>query len=393
MGATDPIALFLPQGCSRTMTSRDLVLQTLNQSPVPRVPRDIWYSPDAQEQRADEVRELSLRFPSDIVWVQAKPAGGRRSGSRAGTDSVPDAWGCVWGPGPRGSFVEPSPPPLADAKKAAEFRPPRDLLDEKRFDHLPALIERETCFVLAQSEVRPFERLRALRGSKSVLGGMAKEKRSSTSPLRNLLTMIHEAACREIELWSCLPVDGVVFCDVWGGSERLLVEPQVWRELFKPLYEEYCRILHANDKFAFFLTGGNVYDIVNDLVKIGVDAVNAEWGCSSFPRLVKRFAGQITFWGGLDRPEILQTGSPAEVRQAVRRLLHPYDDPRHAPSFRDTGEAHPNKPAARTAIEDVRPFSIIAQCCFDAATPTASLVAFCEQWHSPLPPPLPPSRS
>ncbi len=367
------------------MTSRDLVLQTLNQSPVPRVPRDIWYSPDAQEQRPDEVRELALRFPSDIVWVQAKAAGGRRTAGRLGTEAAPDAWGCVWGPGPRAPFVEPSPAPLADAKKAAEFRPPRDLLDEKRFEHLPALVERETCFVLAQSEVRPFERLRALRGSKSVLAEMAKEKRSPTSPLRSLLAMIHEAACREIELWSRLPVDGVVFCDVWGGPERLLVEPQAWRELFKPLYQEYCRILHENDKFAFFLTGGNVYDIVNDLVKIGVDAVYTEWGCSSFPRLVKRFAGQITFWGGLDRPETLRTGSPAEVRQAVRRILHPYDDARHAPSLRDAHDLRSGKPAARPSAEEIRPFSVIAQCCFDAATPTASLVAFCEQWHSALP--------
>jgi len=368
------------------MTSRDLVLQTLNQHPVPRAPRDIWYSPDAQEQRPDEVRELMLRFPSDIVWVQAKPAGGRRSGARTGAESLPDAWGCVWGPGPRGSFVEPSPPPLADAKKAAEFRPPRDLLDEKRFDHLPALIERETCFVLAQSEVRPFERLRSLRGTKTVLSDLAKEKRSPTSPTRSLLAMIHEAACREIELWSRLPVDGVMFCDVWGNNERLFVEPQVWRETFKPLYQEYCRILHENDKFAFFLTGGNVYDIVNDLVKIGVDAFHTDWGCSSFPRLVKQFAGQITFWGGLDRPEVLQTGSPAEVRQAVRRLLHPFDDPRGGHSSRETRDVATGKTSAHPSAEEVAPLSMIAQCSFDAATPMASIVAFCEQWHTPLPP-------
>jgi hypothetical protein len=41
-----------------------------------------------------------------------------------------------------------------------------------------------------------------------------------------------------------------------------------------------------------------------------------------------RFKGQITFWGELDRQQILPFGTPEEVRAAVRRVRAALDDGR-----------------------------------------------------------------
>jgi hypothetical protein len=35
----------------------------------------------------------------------------------------------------------------------------------------------------------------------------------------------------------------------------------MWRELFKPLYQEYAEIAHAHGKFAFMHSDGNILDI------------------------------------------------------------------------------------------------------------------------------------
>ena len=46
--------------------------------------------------------------------------------------------------------------------------------------------------------------------------------------------------------------------------------------LFRPLYREYCEILHAKDKFVFFHSDGNIGDIFGELVKVGIDAIHAQ---------------------------------------------------------------------------------------------------------------------
>ena len=48
------------------------------------------------------------------------------------------------------------------------------------------------------------------------------------------------------------------------------------RELFRPMYRDYCKILQAKDKFVFFHGEGDVSDIFGDLVKLEIDAIHAQ---------------------------------------------------------------------------------------------------------------------
>ena len=49
------------------MTSRKLVVKTLNHEAIPRVPRDLWIPAGDNASRADELGEINVRYPSDIV--------------------------------------------------------------------------------------------------------------------------------------------------------------------------------------------------------------------------------------------------------------------------------------------------------------------------------------
>lgn len=335
------------------MTSRELVIETLNHQPIARAPRDIWLTPAVESARADDIAELNVRFPSDIVWVEAKPAVGKRVAKpREGT--MMDAWGCSWAEGPGTSLDEMRDPPLSDASKIAGYEAPREVLDAARFAKINKAIEGQSRFVLGRSDVRPFERVQALRGAKAALVDLARD----TKDIRKLLAQVHDSHCRELELWAGTDVDGVAFRDVWGSDDALHVAPAMWREVFKPLYRDYCQILHAKDKFAFFVSGGNVADILSDLVKIEVDAIHSQWSSMHLERLAKRFRGRITFWGGIDRPETLATGTVEQVRQAVQKI--------------------------RQSL-DYGAGGVVAQCRWEPQTPLSSLTAFCEQWLLPMP--------
>ena len=73
-----------------------------------------------------------------------------------------------------------------------------------------------------------------------------------------------------------------------------------------------------------FHTCGSVYDILDDLIEIGVDALNPVQTNSAKmepERLKAAYGDRLTFWGGIDAIEVLPHGSPAEVEEEVRRKI------------------------------------------------------------------------
>jgi hypothetical protein len=139
--------------------------------------------------------------------------------------------------------------------------------------------------------------------------------------------MLHAYYLEDIRGWCSSNVDGVMFMDDWGTQNTLLIRPQTWRELFKPLYQEYVNLIHAAGKFAFFHSDGHISAIYPDLIEIGVDAVNSQLFSMDIEALGRLYKGKITFWGEIDRQHILPFGSVDEVRAAVWRVRSALQDP------------------------------------------------------------------
>jgi uroporphyrinogen decarboxylase len=337
------------------MTSRELVIKTLNHQPTPRVPRDLWIPLSEDSSRVDEVAEINLRFPSDIVHVRGSSPSDKKTASKTlkPGESI-DPWGCVWKQGPDGNAISTGPTPLSDAAKVAAFQPPAELLDPSRFAKINKTCQATDRFVLGWSETRLFDRLRALRGQETALVDLARD----TKALRGLLAKLHDFFRREIELWAKTEVDGVLFRDDWASPEGMLIAPEMWRETFRPLYRDYCSILHDHDKHVFFHSDGNITDIFTDLIKVGIDAIHSQLHLMDFERLAKRYRGRVTFWGEGDRQRLHDPGSTEEFRQSVLALRKAFD-------FGAGG--------------------VIAQCQWDPGVRVQTIAAFCEQWIVPLP--------
>ena len=149
-----------------------------------------------------------------------------------------------------------------------------------------------------------------------------------------------------------------LFRDDWGTPEGLLIAPEMWRDIFRPLYREYCKILHAKDKFVFFHSEGNILDIFGDLVQAGIDAIHGQLALMGVERLAKRYRGRVTFWGEMDRQRLQNPGTPEEFREAVL--------------------------AVRKAL-DFGAGGVIAQCQWDPGVRIQTIATFFEQWLVPLP--------
>jgi len=331
------------------------VIAALNHEPGDRVPRDLWIMPGVATSRADEVAELRLRYPGDIAEPDfAYPPGKRAKGKPYKVGHHTDAWGCTWHVKQPGTRGEVPMPPLSDPGKIDNFTPPMEILSPSRLAQVSRSCASTNRFVLAWTDVRPLERLQALRGREAALADLAHGAKHSGK----LLTMLHDFYCREMEMWAETDVDGVAFQDDWGSPEGLLLDRKTWRDLFRPLYRDYCEILHANDKFAFFHSSGNIETIFGDLIKAGVDAINCQLAVVNLERLANRYRGKVTFWGEIDRQRIMQQGTREEVRKAV---------------------------LAMRKVLDFGSGGVIAQCRLGPGVPMRNVVAVFEQWLMPLP--------
>ncbi len=335
-------------------TSRDRVIQTLNHQPVDRAPRDLWIAPGVEASLADEIAELLIRYPIDLVKPDFQyPQGERAKGTPHEVGEYTDAWGCVWRVAHRGMMGELRHSPLADLRQLAHYRPPYELLAPTAFTRVNRSCASTSQFVLAWSETRPFERLQCLHGPEATFVDLA----HGTKELRHLLEMLHDFSLRDLETWAATDVDGVVFMDDWGSQTSLLISPEVWRELFKPLYRDYCDLLHRHDKFVFFHSDGFIADIFHDLIEVGIDAINSQLFCMDIESLAEHFRDRVTFWGEIDRQWTLPLGTPHDVQTAVQRV-------RKALDFGRGG--------------------LIAQCEWSQGVPFHNLAAVFESWMQPL---------
>jgi uroporphyrinogen decarboxylase len=122
-------------------------------------------------------------------------------------------------------------------------------------------------------------------------------------------------------------LDVVLFGDDLGMQKGPQISPRMYREFFQPretLMWKRARQLAPHIKIMLHCCGG-VRELLPGLIEAGLDAINpVQITCSGMdPAGLKRdFGRQLTFWGGgCDTREVLIQGTPARVREHVRRLM------------------------------------------------------------------------
>ncbi len=308
-------------------TSRERVRRCLTFQAPDRVPRQLWVLPWASERYPETISELNRRFPSDFGGAPAVacPAA-RERGEWYKAGRYVDAWGCVFEniqPGVHGEVQEPILGDLADWKRVV--RPPLETLafdPTAARDSVNRACAAQDTFCLAGCCPRPWERFHFLRGAENALMDVM----DAGPDVRGALRRIHEFYLRELEFWVSTDVDAIMFMDDWGSQRQLLIPPPVWREIFKPCYRDYCDLARSHGKFAFMHSDGYISEIYGDLVDIGVSAVNSQLFCMDLADLARRVKGRITFWGEIDRQQVLASPDPEDGRRAVRQVVrHLYD--------------------------------------------------------------------
>lgn len=303
------------------MNSRERVIKTLRHEEVDRLPRNLWTLPGVSMFRQKELEEVLQKYPGDFGGpVYRYGAGKRCKGNPCVVGENVDAWGCVWHVGEPGVIGEVKEYILEDWSALDTYKLPWELLDEADLSEVNRCCENAEKFMIVGTETRPFERMQFLRGTENLFMDLA----CGEAEVYKLRDMLHEFYAREMKMWADTDVDAVSFMDDWGTQTSLLISPNLWREFYKPLYKEYCDILHSKGKFVFFHSDGNIESIYPDLIEIGIDAVNSQLFCMNIEKLGGLYSDRITFWGEIDRQFVMPFGTTDDVRNAVKRVANAF---------------------------------------------------------------------
>jgi uroporphyrinogen decarboxylase len=124
-------------------------------------------------------------------------------------------------------------------------------------------------------------------------------------------------------------IDVVRVADDLGMQEGLLINPKLYREFVKPRQKEFYSFIKERTNAKLLLHScGSIYEIIPDLIEIGVDAINpVQVSAKNMDslKLKNEFGDKLSFWGGgCDTQKILPYSNPSGVEKEVKRRINDF---------------------------------------------------------------------
>ncbi len=222
--------------------------------------------------------------------------------------------------------------PLASATTIEELEahPWPDMDDPSRVSHVAAeakaLAEDGRHAIMATPWLLfPLERAFAMQGMDTFLMNMALYPEFTEALLWKL-----QDVCKQLMgnfLTALGPnVDIIKIGDDLGTQQSLLMSPDMYRKVLKPIHADWIEFIKARtDAKVFFHTDGDVFPLIDDFVEMGIDILNpiqtSAGKMADLEALRDRYGTKLTLCGAIDTQRILPHGTPEEVRSEVKRVI------------------------------------------------------------------------
>lgn len=119
-------------------------------------------------------------------------------------------------------------------------------------------------------------------------------------------------------------LDAVLIGNDFGGQSGLIVSCDDLRSFVLPGASRLIDQAHSYGVKVIHHSCGSIYDIIPDLIKIGVDAIHPIQAMAKNmepQRLKDNFGSQVSFVGGVDVQHLMVHGTPDEIRSKVEELM------------------------------------------------------------------------
>jgi uroporphyrinogen decarboxylase len=257
----------------------------------------------------------------------------------SGVEKVIDFYGCEWERNPSADiYFNQTSFPLQDAESLSESLDDLYRVDwskyvkQLRSDLMRQFSGSETFAVVADRNTAGFtENSLRIRGYEKWYMDTVLDE----SGVERLLDIILEDKLRywdEVINWAVEngvadQIDVVAECDDLGSQRATIIHPEKLRILVLPRFKKL--FTHVKGRLpnakTFLHSCGAIRAVIPDLIDAGLDILNPVQYTADgmeLQALKKDFGDALVFWGGgIDTQTVLNNGTPAEVRDTVRKTL------------------------------------------------------------------------
>ena len=306
------------------ISSKELVLSTLEfRNTEGRIPRQLWWLPWAQDHYPDMMKKLSNDFEWDfdypeVILTQTPII----KGDPHAVGGYTDEWGCVFININKGVMGEAKQPLVQDDEwnDADKIHIPEEILSFDIWQINASCANKKEKFLFGSCCPRPFEQLQFIRGTENLYMDLM----DPPVGMLQFIEKMHDFYCLQLIKWAKTDVDALNIMDDWGSQNDLLINPKIWEKLFMPLYKEYIEIAHSHGKKIFMHSDGNILRILPKLIELGLDAINCQIFCMGIDKLSSQYKGKITFWGEIDRQNLIPYAGTEEIDMAVQQVFNAF---------------------------------------------------------------------
>jgi uroporphyrinogen decarboxylase len=297
------------------MTSRDVIKTVLDGKRPPYVPWSFSFTEEAartlrmhygQDDLDTVLGNHILGLGNDIGFFQD-----------VGNDHVRDVFGVVWDRSVDKDIGVVSETLLPTPSLKGLTLP--DPCDGRFFENIPSQIESHPDrFRLFRIGFSLYERAWTLRGMENLMMDFY----DHPAFVRDLLETIADYNIAQVKQAVTYDIDAVYFGDDWGQQHGLQMSPATWREYILPVLQRMYAAVRDAGKYVFIHSCGDVDELFDDLVGIGLNCFNPfQPEVMDTRALLQQYRGRLTFHGGLSTQRTLPYGSAEEVRKETLRLL------------------------------------------------------------------------
>ena len=297
------------------MTRREIIKTVLDGKKPPYTPWSFKFTVEAKKLLADHYKTNDL---DNILYNHIMMLGADIGFfDKVGNDLYRDVFGAVWDRsidkdiGNITGFVMSEP-----TMKGYTFPDPAD---PRYFaDIEPLTKERPDMFRLFEIGFSLYERAWTLRGMENLLMDFM----VNPGFVHELLTAITDYNIAQVKEAVKYDIDAVGFGDDWGQQYGLIMGYETWKEFIYPQLKRMYAAVHAEGKYVFIHSCGDVDELFDDLADIGVNCFNPfQPEVMDVMGLMKQYRGRITFHGGLSIQKTLPYGTKAEVKSESEKLI------------------------------------------------------------------------
>ena len=294
------------------MTHREKVIQAIEHRGRGRIPFTV--SPgNTLAVHGQKLLDILCRYPND--FFDPKSLTIPKVEDMEKTRKTTDNWGCVWEKEDITIAGHVSFSPLADWNNFASYKMPEIIkVTQKDIDN--AEKTRENYPVWAGID-QFFQVMQNIRGSEQLFMDFYIQPEEVQKLIDRMLNEYH---IPQLEEQLKLKPDIIGAGDDWGTQTALMINPKLWRQFYKPVYQKLTDICHQGGAKIWFHTCGYTMDILEEFIDISIDVVNPQMAIMDAKKYGETARGKISVYPGLNHQSKVFKGTPEDIQRHINSI-------------------------------------------------------------------------